>query len=158
MWNGNSNFQCSQQLRLHGLTSTGLGLRIWDPTWETVYRKLSVPYSLHILDIKLGRKYWIWKSCWLKMWWENCIQLQMWETNPKDKMQSLDFLKAWCTCKTLKLDANSISKLGVKFDIYSSTIATVGFVGNGVTYDTRLTLATTLFTSIPQLVVAFKCL
>ena len=33
MWSGKSQFPCSQQLRLHGLTSRDLGLRTWDHVW-----------------------------------------------------------------------------------------------------------------------------
>ena len=33
VWSGESQLPCSQQLRLHGLTSSELGLRTWDPRW-----------------------------------------------------------------------------------------------------------------------------
>ena len=49
MWSGKSQLPCSQQLRLHGLTSNDLGLRTWDPMWtspntntlETIYVYIS---------------------------------------------------------------------------------------------------------------------
>ena len=33
VWSGKSQLPCSQRLRLHGLTSSVLGPRSWDPMW-----------------------------------------------------------------------------------------------------------------------------
>ena len=56
MWSGKSQLPYSQRMRSHGLTSSELGVRTWDPMWSG---KSQLPYSqrlrLHGLTSSEGK-------------------------------------------------------------------------------------------------------
>ena len=91
-----------------------LGFKTWDAMWTSP--------KCALFSARVGYKAGIWKldmkillvrDVMRKLYTTWCEKLIL-----KTKMQLLNVLIAQCTCKTLKLDANSEFKLSVEIDIH----------------------------------------